>query len=469
MMPEIRSLRSHRGYALILEIFFLLFVLFFTGSRDTHALSIEDEKKLGREFMENIRRQYELVDDDFAVDYINDLGSYLVKPLETKHFPFHFYIIKSSELNAFAAPAGNIFLFTGLIETMDKIDELAAVISHEVGHVSARHLSERLEQSKTIGLATLAAILAGSLLGGAVAEAIITGSIAAGVQTQLGFSRNDERQADQLSIRYMNETGFDPAGMIRALSKIQRSGLTGTDKVPPYLLTHPGAPERMANIESMLSSYTPGGPKEEAERLRRSYPMFRTVLRGRYWEPHAAEKHFHSQLEKNPLSPQAHFGLGIMRKEEAAYHEAIEHFQKALEGLPDSLPVLRYLGEVYQLLGRDQEALKIFEKALKIDNMDRSTLFLAAMSYQNMEDYPRANRIFERLVSMEPVQDKIFYHFGVSLGRQERYGLAHYYFGVYFKKKSNIKKADFHFQKAREFAGSDPGLMERIRKAEEKD
>lgn len=468
MKPETRSHKYILKH--ILGTYAVLFVLFITGSRDALALSIEDEKKLGREFMENIRQQYELVEDDFAVEYINELGGYLVKSVETRPFPFHFYIIRSNELNAFAAPAGNIFVFTGLIEAMDRIDELAAVTSHEIGHISARHLSERLEQSKTIGLATLAGVLAGSLLGGEVAEAVITGSIAAGVQKQLSYSRDDERQADQLSVRYMDETGFDPAGMVSALSKIQRSGLTGVNRTPPYLMTHPTGPERMANIESMLSSYTPGGTKEEAERLRRSYPMFRTVLRARYLDPRSAEKLFDSELDKNPLSPLAHFGLGILRKENAEYDEAINHFQKALGGLPESLPVLRYLGEVYQLRGQDQKALDIFEKALKINNLDKSILFLSAVSYQNMEEYARADRIFERLVSMEPVQDEVFYHYGVSLGRQERYGLAHYYFGIYFKKQNNMQKAEFHFQKAREFAGNDSRLLERIKKAEsEKD
>ena len=68
---------------------------------------------------------------------------------------------------------------------------------------------------------------------------------------------------------------------------------------------------------------------------------------------------------------------------------------------------------------------------------------------------------------MEPVQNEVFYHFGVSLGRQKRLGLAHYYFGIYFKRLKEKEKADFHFQKARELSGGDPLLLERISKAME--
>jgi len=125
------------------------------------ALSIEDERKMGEEFMAQVVAQLELVNDPFANQYINDLGHYLIEPLETRSFPFHFYIIRDNTLNAFAAPGGHIFVFSGLIEAMDTVDELAAVICHEIGHISARHLAKRIEQSKTIGLATLAGILAG--------------------------------------------------------------------------------------------------------------------------------------------------------------------------------------------------------------------------------------------------------------------------------------------------------------------
>ena len=93
----------------------------------------------------------------------------------------------------FAAPGGHIFVFSGLIEAMDNIDELAAVICHEIGHISARHLSKRIEQSKNIGIATLAGILAAMLVGGEAAAPIISGTLAAGMQARLYFSREDER------------------------------------------------------------------------------------------------------------------------------------------------------------------------------------------------------------------------------------------------------------------------------------
>ncbi|MFC1866622.1 M48 family metalloprotease [Thermodesulfobacteriota bacterium] len=459
-------MKSINRYIINLGSILLFSGLFFGGPQTASALSIEDEESLGRKFLAHVRQYYDFVDDDFANEYINELGKYLIKPLKTRHFPFNFYIIKNSELNAFAGPGGHIFIFTGLIEAMDRIDELAAVICHEIGHVSSRHLSDRIKKSKTIGLATLAGILVGSLLGGEVAGAVITGSVAAGIQKQLSYSRNDERQADQLGFKYTSEAGFESSALKSSLEKLQRRQL-GMENIPAYLLTHPGGPERMSNIESMLASYPPSSKREETARFSSIYPCFKTILRARYLEAHDAERSFNDDLNKDPDSPLAHFGLGIVLKEMSEYPEAIGHFQKALKELSETLPVLRYLGETYQLNGQDQEAIKTFEKALKINDEDKSSLFLLAASYRNQNEYSRAVSIYERLVSMEPVKDEVFYNLGVSLGRQNRLGLAHYNFGIYFQRLEKKQKADFHFQKAKELSGNDSFLKKRIRKAME--
>ena len=451
-------------------IFLITVCLFFqfcpVGSK-AFALSVEDERILGQKFLINMRKYFDFVEDDFANEYINDLGHYLIRPLETKHFPFRFYIIKDNTLNAFAAPGGHIFIYSGLIEVMHEIDELAAVICHEIGHVSARHLSHRIEQSKMIGLATMAGMLAGIFIGGKAAGALMASSVAAGAQVQLHYSRNDERQADQLGFKYMDKAGFDPAGMISTLKKLQQGQWSGTDRIPPYLLTHPGGPERMSNIEVMLTDYTVKTGNEQTARFREHFPFLKTILRAKYVDSHDAERFFNKELEKNPDSTLAHFGLGIICKERAEYPSAIDHFKKTLKGQSESIPILRNLGEAYQLKGQDGEAIRTLEKALKMDNQDRSALFLLAASYQNLEQYTKAIHIYKRLTLMRPVKDGVFYQLGVSYGRLGRLDFAHYNFGIYFKRLKKIDKAKFHFQKADELSKDGSAIKGRIHKAME--
>ncbi|HYQ61575.1 MAG TPA: M48 family metalloprotease, partial [Desulfatiglandales bacterium] len=94
-------------------------LLLYLGRAPAFALSTEEERAAGEEFLASVRRQLELIQDDYANDYINNLGQYITRALETKPFPFQFYIVKDNTLNAFAGPGGHIFFFTGLIDMMD--------------------------------------------------------------------------------------------------------------------------------------------------------------------------------------------------------------------------------------------------------------------------------------------------------------------------------------------------------------
>lgn len=460
--------KNTRKCFISLTVSLLLSFHVYPGGTRAFALSLEDESILGQRFLMQASRAFEFVDDDFANEYINALGHYLISPLEIKHFPYRFYIIKENDLNAFAGPGGHIFFLSGLIEAMDEVDQLASVVCHEIGHISARHLAKRIEQSKKLNLATLAGILAGILVGGQAATAIMVGSQAAAAQAQLSYSRSDERQADQLGFKYMDASGFDPSEMITAFRKLEAGQYLGGDRIPAYLLTHPGGPERMSNMETMLTDYTPKPANKEVVNFRRLYPFFRTVVRAESLDPQDAVRLFNKELEKDPDSALAHFGLGIVWKKKSEYSRAIDHFLKALKGQPESPPILRGLGEAYQLNGQDAEAIEVLEKALKIDDLDKSALFLLAVTYQSLEQYPKAIRFYQRLTVMRPVRNEVFYNLGMSYGREGGLALAHYNFGIYFRRLGRVNKAKYHFQKAEELSKGDPALRSRIQKAMER-
>lgn len=463
------NIKGHLHIHLIVLLIPLCFCFFsfWVFISHTFALSIEDEKILGEKFLAQIRTHFEVVKNDSANKFINELGAYLITPLETKPFPFHFYFIKDDTLNAFAAPGGNIFIFSGLVEVTESLDELAAIICHEIGHVSARHLGQRLEQNKKIGLATMAGILAGVLIGGPVSEALVTGSLAAGIQTQLHYSRNDERQADQLGFKYMQSAGFDPRGMVSILKKIERGNWLGADKPPAYLMTHPTGPERMANLDTLLSGYVKEHSRAEAKSFRALFPFIKTILRAKCLDSHEAERQFTLELKKDPNSSLPHFGLGIVYKERAAYALAIYHLNKALEGEPANVPFLTKLGEAYQENGQYREAILVLERAMKFAEGDSSILFLMGLSYENLEEYDKAITLFERLTSFKPVKNEVYYRLGISYGKRKRLALAHYNFGVYFKAVGEQEKARFHFRKAEALSGTDHALKRKIKRITE--
>ena len=302
------------------------------------------------------------------------------------------------------------------------------------------------------------------LIGGPVASAVIAGSMAASMQAQLAFSREDERQADQLSYKYMKPASFDPAGMIGALQEIQKGSWLGTGKTPAYLLTHPTGPERMSNLESMLTEYKPQELTEEAVRFKALWPAFKTIVKARSLDPHDALTSFQKEIKKDPGAFLPHLGAGIVYMEESKYDLAIGELKTALEGHSDFIPTLRTLAEAYQLNGQDEKSLSVLEKVLRLDNGDRAAMYLLGLTYESMELEDKALVLFEKLSYLPPVKDDVYYHLGLAYGREKKLGLAHYNFGVYFKLIGQMNKARFHFQKAKELAKGDPVLMKKLEK-----
>lgn len=432
-----------------------------------HALSIEDEWKMGQAFFLQISSQSVLISDPFAVKYINDLGHYLLAPLETRPFPFQFYIIADNTLNAFAGPGGHIFFYAGLIEAMDRVDELAAVMCHEIGHIAARHLSKRIDQSKNIGIGTMAGILAGILIGGPLAAALITGAMAAGMQAQYHFSREDERQADQLSYKYIKPSTFDSKAMIGALNKIQKGNWMGSGKTPEYLLTHPTGPERMSNLESLSANDEQSRLSQEALYLKALYPAFKTIVMAISKEPDDAENFFLKTLKKDPEAWLPQLGLGIVLMRESKYPEAITALKKARQKQPEFLPILRTLGEAYLMDGQQKKAMGVLQTALDLDHGDKAALLLMGTLYEEQGKTGKALRIFKKLSYLKPVSNNVYYHLGVCYGREKQLTLAHYNFGIYFKNSGRFQKAMFHFDKAKKMASGNSALLEKIRKETE--
>jgi len=442
---------------LLVNLLSLFLILILYANQAEAFLSIKDEAELGEGFLKKIQSQFEFAEYPYLVEYINGLGLYIGKQIEVPYFPLNCYVIKDSTINAFAAPAGHVFFFSGLINLMDTVDELASVLSHELGHVSGRHLALRMERSKKIGLATMAGILAGALIGGDVAGAIMTGSIAAGIQAELGYSRDNERQADQLGLKYASISGFDPWGMVSILKKMQKERWYSQGNMPSYLLTHPGAPERMSNIETMAKNARITPESNESQKFRLEFPLFQTMVMALCSERSFAIRQFNNKLQKDSNSPIAHYGLGLILEKEGSAKDALSHFEIAQERMPNSIPILFSAAKAYQDTGQYTKSLPILREALDKSPKDKAIMNLLALSLQKLELYEEALTIYKRLTFLPPVEDSVYYNLGLIYG--------HYNLGIYFKRQERLEKARFHFKKAKELNEGDHLLMEKLDEA----
>ncbi|PJK28665.1 M48 family metalloprotease [Minwuia thermotolerans] len=218
-----------------------------TGETELSTVSLEQEREMGREAHPQILAQFggEYQDPELQ-GYVRQIGMRLARGAELPAEQFTFTLLDTPVVNAFAVPGGYVYVTRGMLAILNTEAELAGVMGHEIGHVTARHSAQQQKQGLFANLAVLgAAILTGS---GDVAR---IGQVAA-QGYMASHSRSDERQADSLGIRYLSRAGYDPMAMAGGLRALQRhseliAAMSGRElQQVSFFSTHPHTPERVA-------------------------------------------------------------------------------------------------------------------------------------------------------------------------------------------------------------------------------
>lgn len=236
-----------------------------TGERQLILISESQEIEMGRQGSQQVEAVMGLYDDPGLQDYVNRIGQELATQSEKPNLPWSFKVVDDVIVNAFALPGGFIFVTRGILAHFNSEAELAGVLGHEIGHVTARHSAEQLSRAQfaQIGL------VAGSVF---VPEFAPYADLAGGGLGLLflKFGRDDERQADDLGFRYMTRVGYDPREMVDVFDLLSRvSAAAGGGSVPGWLSTHPDPGERLERMEQRLAEYggTPGNAVRREEYL----------------------------------------------------------------------------------------------------------------------------------------------------------------------------------------------------------
>jgi len=221
------------------------------------VMSPAEEQELGEAFIRQLRRQVEVIDDLQINNYLNGLGQLLASYSDNPGQPFRFFVIKDSSINAFAVPGGFVGVNSGLILKSRSESELASVLSHEIAHVTQRHIARTTEASKRISLpAMAAAIVAAILIGGPQAgEAAMAVMTAGKIQMLINFTRAHEKEADRVGMQTLAKSGFDPRDMPSFFERLQASSRYNDRGVPEFLRTHPVTTDRIAEARSRAEKY----------------------------------------------------------------------------------------------------------------------------------------------------------------------------------------------------------------------
>jgi predicted Zn-dependent protease len=210
---------------------------------------------MGRGLSRELESQVTLVQDTTINEYVNRVGQNIVKNSDSK-IPFTIKVIDSDEINAMSLPGGFFYVNTGLILAADEEAELAAVMAHEIAHVTARHAAEQQGRANAFNLASIPlSIFTGGLVGAAIQQA----SSILIPMTFLKFDRSAEEEADWLGLQYLYTAGYDPGASVSFFEKLQARE-SAKKKMSSLFSTHPPTESRVAKTKSNIENFLK--PKE---------------------------------------------------------------------------------------------------------------------------------------------------------------------------------------------------------------
>lgn len=213
-------------------------------------ISEGQEIAMGQEYDPQIVAQFGLYDDPSWNEIVSNVGSRMAANSERPNLPWTFRVVDDPLINAFAVPGGFVYMTRGILAHFDSEAQMAAVIGHEIGHITARHSAAQMsrQQIAQIGLGV------GVLLAPQLAD--FAGIASAGLSVLfLKFSRDNERQADDLGFKYMTDAGYDPRGMVDVFEMLQRvSSHQEGGGIPTWMSTHPDPGDRQERIGAAIAA-----------------------------------------------------------------------------------------------------------------------------------------------------------------------------------------------------------------------
>ncbi len=240
-----------------------------TGKKERTVMDERSEMAEGAKAHPQILAQFGEYKDAKVQAYVNEVGQRLAKASHRPELDWHFTVLDSPDVNAFALPGGYVYVTRGIMAYMDSEADLAGVVGHEIGHVTARHGSQRATRQQSAGIGVMAATILGVVLesqgvrGAANAASQASQGIAAGYVAK--YSRGQESQADKLGAEYLNGLNYDPRNMVDVIKVLESQERFAADQAKSegrapregsdWLASHPSNEERLRDITRIADEY----------------------------------------------------------------------------------------------------------------------------------------------------------------------------------------------------------------------
>ena len=325
------------------------------GDRISGAISLEQEKMLGKGFLEQVYSQAPLINDPIIQEYIELLVYRLSETSQVKDREFTIVLIDEKSLNAFAAPGGVMGVNGGLFLNAKNEAQLSSVLSHELAHLSQRHFARNVLRGKDTSLASSLVMVS------AIALAIVSNNPqafivgpAALAQQQLRYSRIFEREADRYGFNNLIAAGYDPSSMGQMFENMARIRRLAGDNPPEFLLTHPVTSSRISDAFNAADQIEFTGGKKNTI----NFEFIKGKLKARYISttPQGSIRYFQKLYEDNPNNENKYSYISAL-KLNGLYKEALFLIEELLQKYPKNLILNITKSEIYLAA---QELILIF-------------------------------------------------------------------------------------------------------------
>jgi predicted Zn-dependent protease len=399
------------------------------GDSTSGIISLDQERRLGQQFLRSIRAQAPTLDDPILQDFLEHLIYRLASHSQLEDRRLDIVIIRNGSLNAFAAPGGIVGVHDGLFRYAQTEHEMSAILSHELAHLSQRHFARRVAEGKKSAALNIAGLLAGVILaataGGDAALLALTGSQGLAQNQSLKYSREREAEADRIGIYTLDEASMDPRAMAYMFERLQRASRYSTgNNIPEFLRTHPVTNDRVADSYNQTQNY----PKKQFP-ASLDYQLMRIRARAITSGNQSQEvKHFEAAFKESSNTTQKtanQYGLVISLTNSLAFDKARTHIRGLREQHPLNIPFRIAEAEIYTRAQQPEIALELLEDALEVSPNNYPLSATYAQTLLAASKPVAALKVLAALSVRRPNDEYVWYLLA------EAYGLANNIPGVH--------------------------------------
>lgn len=433
------------------------------GDPSDNLMSPTSARQLGEGLMRMLRHNDMLLSDPILQEYITNLGYKLSTASDKPGDQYVFFIVKDNSVNAFAAPGGFIGIHSGLIKIAESESELASVISHEIAHITQNHLFRAYDATSKQRLSTAILMLAAILLGGGDSEvttAAVASGIAAGVQTSINFTRQNEKEADRLGIEILASTGYNPNSMADFFQRMHNATRLYGSQAPEFLRTHPVTSTRVADAKNRaaLMQVTPSYNDEYFQLMRA-----RVIVLSED-DPQLPLKIFKAKLDsEHKLTREAaEYGyiLALIRARQA--DEALTRLRIKTKNNPDSILYQLAMAEALELNGQVKTSLKLYKKIQTNSPDNRAVTMYHASALIRNNQPEAARKLLRALLDKYKDDSQLHQIYARASEKSSNIGDAYFHLAEYYYLNGSTETAIDHLTRARKLPEMDYYLRARI-------